>query len=81
MKKAVNGFMDWFEERFNVIIDLVAFVGASFMILFSLALFVSLLIDQNSLLDIFEVVVPPGLFGFFGILMLFALRITRRLTK
>ena len=76
MKKKFNQIIDWFEEHFNSVI-----VGATFMILFSLVLFVMLLIDSNSLAGAIEVVIPPGAIGFFGILMLFALRITRHITK
>jgi hypothetical protein len=81
MKNGINKFIDWFEDHFNFIIDMAALIGATFMIIFSLVLFVSLMLDSSNLLVIFEMIVPPGLFGFFGILMLFALRITRRLTK
>ncbi|MDD3477579.1 MAG: hypothetical protein PHP32_01720 [Candidatus Izemoplasmatales bacterium] len=81
MKNKLNRMMDWFEDHFNTVIDVIALVGASFMILFSLVLFVLLLLNQESVLNIFDVIIPPGAIGFFGILMLFALRITRHITK
>ncbi len=81
MKRKFNSLIDWFEEHFNSLIDMVALIGATFMILFSLILFIFLLLDSNSLSEVFEIVIPPGAIGFFGILMLFALRITRHITK
>ena len=81
MKKKFNMIIDWFEGHFNSLIDMVALIGAAFMILFSLVLFIFLLVDSNSLSSVFEIIIPPGAIGFFGILMLFALRITRFITK
>ncbi len=81
MKSKLNRLIDWFESRFNILIDMIALVGATFMILFSLILFVTLLLDSETLLDAFGVIIPPGAIGFFGILMLFALRITRHITR
>ncbi len=81
MKRKINEFIDWFEQKFNFIIDVIALIGGLFMIVMSGVIFVSLLIDSNNVLSAFEVIIPPGAFGFFGILMLFALRITRHLTS
>lgn len=81
MKKRFNAIIDWFEEHFNSIIDMTALLGAIFMILFSFILFVMLMIDSTALADAIEIILPPGAIGFFGILMLFALRITRHITK
>ena len=81
MKEKINSFIDWFEQKFNFIIDVIALIGALFMIVMSGVVFVSLILDSNSVLSAFEVIIPPGAFGFFGILMLFALRITRHITK
>jgi TRAP-type C4-dicarboxylate transport system permease small subunit len=73
--------MDWFEDKFNFIIDTIALVGGTFMIIFSIVIFILLIIDATPILDIFEYIILPGVIGFFGILILFALRITRHLTK
>ena len=81
MKKTINSVIDWFEEHFNTIIDMVALIGASFMILFSIVVFIFTLANSDSILNAFEVIVLPGAIGFFGILMLFALRITRHITR
>ena len=81
MKKTFNAIIDWFEEHFNTIIDMVALIGASFMILLSIVVFIFTLADSDSILNAFEVIVLPGAIGFFAILMLFALRITRHITK
>ncbi|QMS85406.1 hypothetical protein [Candidatus Xianfuyuplasma coldseepsis] len=81
MKDNVNRLIEWFESKFNFIIDVTALIGGTFMIVMSGVIFVSVLLDSNAILDVFEMIVLPGAFGFFGILMLFALRITRHLTK
>ncbi len=81
MKRKINALIDWFEEKFNFIIDTIALLGGTFMILFSIIMFILLIIDATPLLDMFEYIVLPGAIGFFGILILFALRITRHLTK
>lgn len=81
IKDQINNLIDVFEDRFNSIIDIIALIGATFMILFSVILFFMLMLDSNSMPNIFEVIIPPGAIGFFAILMLFALRITRHLTR
>ncbi len=81
MKNKLNKLIDWFEERFNFIIDVTALIGAVFMIVFAAVLFVMLIIDSNSMAAAISVIIPPGAIGFFAILMLFALRITRHVTR
>jgi len=81
MKRKINAFIDWFEDKFNFIIDTIALVGGTFMIIFSIVIFILLIIDATPILNIFEYIILPGVIGFFGILILFALRITRHLTK
>lgn len=80
MKDKINGIIEWFESKFNFIIDMIALIGGTFMILMSGIIFVSVLLDSDAILNVFEMIVLPGAFGFFGILMLFALRITRHVT-
>lgn len=81
MKRKINAFIDWFEDKFNFIIDTIALVGGTFMIIFSIVIFILLIINATPILNIFEYIILPGVIGFFGILILFALRITRHLTK
>jgi hypothetical protein len=77
----MNNFLNWFEEKFNLIIDMIALIGGAFMVLLSITVFVLLMIDATPVFDILELIILPGAIGFFGILILFALRITRHLTK
>jgi len=81
MKKAINRFIDWFEDKFSIIIDILALIGGAFCIFLAIFVFVSLLASSTALLDVMEVIVIPGALGFFGIIILFALRITRSITK
>ncbi|MDD3123901.1 MAG: hypothetical protein PHC62_10410 [Candidatus Izemoplasmatales bacterium] len=81
MKTKISTFIDWFEKHFNFIIDIIALIGGTFMILFSLAIFISLLTNSDTLVNVFEIIVLPGAIGFMGIAILFALRITRHITK
>jgi len=81
MKKAINRFIDWFEEKFSIIIDILALIGGAFCIFLAIFVFISLLASSSALLDVMEVIVIPGALGFFGIIILFALRITRSITK
>lgn len=81
MKNALNRFIDWFEARFSILIDILALFGGAFCIFLAVFAFVMLLTSNIETLDAFGVVMIPGLIGFFGILMLFALRITRHLTR
>jgi len=81
MEKAINRFIDWFEEKFSIIIDILALIGGAFCIFLAIFVFVSLLVSSTALLDVMEVIVIPGALGFFGIIILFALRITRSITK
>lgn len=81
MKQKINKFIDWFESKFNFIVDIIALIGGIFLILFGIFLFVVLVLNveiQDLNLDIIYL---PGVMGFFGIVVLFALRITRHLTK
>jgi hypothetical protein len=81
MKKGINRFIDWFDEKFSFIIDILALIGGAFCIFLAIFVFVSLLASNSALLDVMEVIMIPGLLGFFGIIILFALRITRSITR
>ncbi|HAQ55905.1 MAG TPA: hypothetical protein DCR44_00635 [Acholeplasmatales bacterium] len=81
MKSTLNRFIDWFEARFSILIDILALLGGAFCIFLAIFAFVMFLTSNVDALDAFGVVMIPGLIGFFGILMLFALRVTRHLTK
>ncbi len=82
MKEKINKFLDWFESKFNFFIDLLAFIGGMFCILFAIFLFVTLLFFPNFLNDIqLQYIFVPGFIGFIGVIIFFALRITRHLTK
>jgi len=81
MKQKLNRLIDWFEDKFNFIIDTIALIGGTFMIVLSITIFVLLIFDATPVLDMFEYIVLPGAIGFFSILILFALRITRHLTQ
>jgi len=81
MKTKLNKLIDWFEDKFNFIIDLVALVGGVFLIILALITFVSLLINNGIILESFDFILIPGFIGFLGVMILFALRITRHLTR
>lgn len=82
MKKRIHGALDWFEEHINYLIELIAFIGGVFCILFAMFLFVILLFGQQDLLESsMNIIAIPGIIGFFGVIILFALRITRHLTE
>jgi hypothetical protein len=81
MKNALNRFIDWFEAKFSFIIDTLALLGGAFCIFLAIFLFISLLIPNEAILNAMEIIIVPGALGFFGIVILFALRITRSLTK
>ena len=82
MKKGINKILDWFEEHFNYLIELLAFMGGVFCILFALFVFVMMLFQVNWMTELsFEVIILPGAIGFFGVVILFALRITRYMTN
>ncbi len=81
MKDLLNRLLDGFEKRFNIIIDIIALIGGTFMMILSITVFILLLIDATPVFDALEYIILPGAIGFFGILILFALRITRHLTK
>ena len=82
MKKVLNRVLDWFEVHFNFLIELLAFIGGIFCILFALFLFVIQMINPDFLNELaFEIIILPGVIGFFGVIILFALRITRFMTK
>lgn len=81
MKRAINRFIDWFEDKFNFIIDIIALIGGTFLIMFAIFMFVMIVFFQPFLPDFMDYIFIPGVIGFFGVIMLFALRITRSLTK
>lgn len=81
MKQKINRFIDWFERKFNFIIDLLALIGGAFCIFLAVFVFVTLLVSDASVLDSISIVFIPGIIGLFGIIILFALRITRSITQ
>ncbi|MBN2300209.1 MAG: hypothetical protein JXC31_03370 [Acholeplasmataceae bacterium] len=81
MKNSINKFIDWFESKFNYIIDIVALIGGAFCIFLAIFIFIVILINGTALLENIEAIILPGVIGFFGIIILFALRITRNITK
>ena len=81
MKDKINRFIDWFEDKFNFIVDITALIGSIFTILLSIYVFIIMLIDADGSFFFMESIVLPGAIGFMAIIMLFALRITRHLTK
>ena len=60
---------------------MIALVGSIFAILVSFYLFFIILLGGGGDIGFLDVIIPPGVFGFFAILMLFALRLTRHFTK
>ena len=82
MKNGINRLLNWFEKKFNYLIELLAFIGGVFCILFSVLIFIVSIFDITWLSEAkFEIIILPGVIGFFGVIILFALRITRYLTK
>lgn len=81
MKNKITRFIDWFEEKFNFIIDVTALIGGVFLILLAIITFIVLLITDTILFENMEYIFIPGFIGFLGVMILFALRITRALTK
>jgi len=81
MKNKINNIIDWFEEHFNFIVDITALLGSVFTIFFAIFIFICVIFDRESILNHIEVIILPGFAGFMAIIMLFALRITRHLTK
>lgn len=82
MKHRINQLLNWFEDHFNFMIELLAFIGGIFCLLFAIFLFFMRIFNQQWFFeDSITFVFLPGLIGFFGVLILFALRITRYLTK
>ncbi len=82
MKKQIHRLLNWFEDKFNYIIELLAFIGGLFCILFALFIFIASLFDLEWFTETqFEIIILPGVIGFFGVIILFALRITRHMTK
>jgi hypothetical protein len=82
MKKKINQLLNWFEERFNYLIELLAFIGGLFCIVLAIFIFIMLIFDANWMNErSIEVIFIPGVIGFFGVIILFALRITRYMTK
>ncbi|HOI85542.1 MAG TPA: hypothetical protein PLP48_05635 [Acholeplasmataceae bacterium] len=82
MKQKINQLLNWFEDRFNFIIELLAFLGGIFCILFAIFIFVLMIFQVEWVSEItFEIIILPGVIGFFGVIILFALRITRFMTQ
>ncbi|HAX03895.1 MAG: hypothetical protein A2Y45_07750 [Tenericutes bacterium GWC2_34_14] len=82
MKKRINQLLNWFENHFNFVIELIAFIGGIFCIGLALFLFVVLLVDPSWIAETtIEIIFIPGVIGFFGVMILFALRITRYMTN
>ena len=81
MKNKLNSVIDWFEEKFNFIIDLAALIGGVFLIILAVITFISLLLNNGIILEAFDFILIPGFIGFLGVMILFALRITRHLTN
>lgn len=82
MKKRINAILDWFEDHFNFLIELLAFIGGIFCILFALFIFVMMIFQFDWFTELsFEYIILPGAIGFFGVVILFALRITRHMTS
>lgn len=81
MKNRINRFIDWFEDKFDFIIDIIALIGGTFCILLAVFVFVTVLIFDFTALDYIGIILIPGAIGFFGIIILFALRITRSITN
>jgi len=81
MKKKINRFIDIFENKFSFIIDVTALIGSIFTILLSITMFILLITSGEDVLNGIFIILLPGFLGFSAILMLFALRITRYLTK
>ena len=81
MKNKLNKFIDRFEKKFSFIIDITALIGSIITILMSLTIFILLISNGEDVLNGIFIIFIPGFLGFSAILMLFALRITRHLTK
>lgn len=81
MKNALNRFIDWFESKFSILIDTLALLGGAFCIFLAIFVFITLLIGSQDILEVLDIVAMPGAIGFFGIIVLFALRITRSIAK
>lgn len=81
MKDTWNRIIDWFEEKFNGIIDMAALIGGVFLIILAIITFVSLVLNRGIILESFNYILIPGFIGFLGVMVLFALRITRHVTR
>jgi len=81
MKQRLNNMIDWFEHKFNFVIDVAALLGGVFLIILALITFVSLILNNGIILESFDFILIPGFIGFLGVMILFALRITRHLTR
>ena len=69
MRNKINNFIDWFESKFNFIIDIIALIGGLFTITFAIFVFISFLLG-NDLETGYEVILVPGFIGFLGRLTL-----------
>jgi hypothetical protein len=82
MKQKINQFLNWFEEKFNFIIELLAFLGGIFCLLFAVFIFILMVFQVEWVSEItLAIIILPGVIGFSGVIILFALRITRFMTQ
>ncbi len=81
MRERLNRFIDLFESKFNIIIDITALIGSLFCIFLSIFVFIGSFFSSPNEFFPYEIIILPGVLGFFALIMLFALRITRHLTK
>ncbi|MBU1141038.1 MAG: hypothetical protein KKG64_00795 [Firmicutes bacterium] len=64
MKQKINKFIDWFEDKFDFIIDITALIGGAFCIRLAIFVFVMVLIFDFTALDYFGIIFIPGAIGF-----------------
>lgn len=81
MRDKINKFIDLVDRKFSIIIDLTALIGSIATIILSITIFILLIFKGEDGLNGIFIVFIPGFLGFSAIIMLFALRITRHLTK
>ena len=81
MKKRITDFIDWFESKFNFLIEFFALIGGIFCVVFAIVIFFLIIfVGEDSLNGIF-IVLLPGIIGFLGVMVLIALRVVRFITK
>lgn len=81
MRDLFNNWIDEFEKRFGFIVDFIALAGTLLAILISIYVFIMLIFGDIESIFILQILIPPGIIGFFSILMLLVLRIARHVTK